>query len=217
MSRGYRDLGGGKSKFATVLIVAISVILVIILLGINSLLSLQIEDLKNQLNEKNNTITSLHSEIIEVERNITNSFQIKISALEGQLNEKNNTIASLQNKIADLENQTKELNSIVNLEKSEVWINKYTITQSPNSYISWTFSPKYGGYVSVVVHSSTTNTTYARVKWSSYGVNYENTITIGLAGTAVFPVLPTSNLEIKVGNANSVGETSLTVSVIYHY
>ena len=109
------------------------------------------------------------------------------------------------------------LNDIVNLAKSTTWIDDHTISQPASSYTYWTFSANYIGYVSVQVHSSTTDNTYVRVIYSSHGVNYDNQITVGTSGTAVFPLLPSSNIEIRVGNSNWFNGATETVTITYYY
>jgi hypothetical protein len=110
-----------------------------------------------------------------------------------------------------------DLNDIVNLAKSTTWIDDHTISQPASSYTYWTFSANYIGYVSVQVHSSTTDNTYVRVIYSSHGVNYDNQITVGTSGTAVFPLLPSSNIEIRVGNSNWFNGATETVTIAYYY
>jgi len=107
-------------------------------------------------------------------------------------------------------------NSIINLKKSTVWIDRQTVSQPAGSYTYWRFYAPYAGYVSVRVHSSTTDNTYVRVIWSSHGVNYDHSITVGVSGTAVFPVLPGS-IEIRVGNLNLFSGATETVTITYHY
>jgi hypothetical protein len=78
------------------------------------------------------------------------------------------------------------------------------VSQPAGSYTNGTpaFSASYVGYVTVQVFTSTTDKTYARVIYSSHGVNYDNQIGVGTGGTTVFPVLPTSSIDIKIGNSN---------------
>jgi predicted PurR-regulated permease PerM len=110
-----------------------------------------------------------------------------------------------------------DLNDIVNLAKSTTWIDHHTISQPASSYTYWTFSANYAGYVSVQVHSSTTDNTYVRVIYSSHGVNYDNQIIVGASGTAVFPLLPSSSIEIRVGNSNWLNGATETVTIVYCY
>jgi hypothetical protein len=130
---------------------------------------------------------------------------------------KENTIASLNSQIANLQNQVNDLNSIINLEKSTVWVDDQTVSQPAGSYTYWTVSASYAGYVSVWVQTSTTDNTYVRVIWSSHGVNYDHSITVGVSGTAVFPILPASGIEIRVGNSNWLSGATETVTITYHY
>jgi hypothetical protein len=109
------------------------------------------------------------------------------------------------------------LSDIVNLAKSTVWVDDQTISQPAHSYTPWTVSASYAGYVSVWVQTSTTTNTYVRVIWSAYGINYDQQITVGTGGTAVFPILPCSNIEIRVGNVNLLTGATETVTITYHY
>ncbi|MGA2769109.1 MAG: hypothetical protein ABSF24_12460 [Candidatus Bathyarchaeia archaeon] len=122
-----------------------------------------------------------------------------------------------------LQNQVNDLTDTLNLGKSTTWINDETISQSASSYTYWTFTASsgfvanYAGYISVNVQSSTTDKTYVQVIYSSHGVNYNNQIGVGSSGTAVFPVLPSSSTEIRVGNNNIFNGATETVTITYYY
>jgi len=92
-----------------------------------------------------------------------------------------------------------------------------TISQPANSYTSWTKGILVHGYVSVNVLSSNTSSTYVRVIWSSYGIDYDDEIVVGTSGIASFPVLPTENLEIRVGNTDQLAGATETVTITYVY
>jgi hypothetical protein len=86
------------------------------------------------------------------------------------------------------------------------------------SYTYWTFSASYAGYVSVYVQSSTSGATYVEVIYSAYGVSYDNQIGVGSGGYSVtFPILPSSNIEIGVGNSNLINGATETVTITYYY
>lgn len=116
-----------------------------------------------------------------------------------------------------MENQINELTEIVNLQKSVVLVEKATISQPARSYTSWGFPVDYAGYITVIIHSSTTTNTYVRVRYVAFGVNYDNTVTVGTSGMAVFPVLPCSNIEVMVGNTNLLTGATETITIIYTY
>jgi hypothetical protein len=113
--------------------------------------------------------------------------------------------------------QKNQLQDIVNLAKSTTWVNSQTVSQPANSYSYWTVSASYAGYVSVYVQSSTTDTTYVRVIYSSHGVNYDNQIGVETDGRAVFPILPSASIEIRIGDTNPNVASSITLTVIYYY
>jgi len=119
--------------------------------------------------------------------------------------------------IVGLQNQVNDLNSTLNLDKSTVWVSDQTLRQPANIYTTWApgFSASFSGYVSVRVISTTTDT-YVRVIYTSHGASYDNQIVVGTDGTAVFPVLPSSSIEIRVGNTNFDGANG-TVTITYYY
>jgi hypothetical protein len=136
---------------------------------------------------------------------------------------------SLQFENMDLQNQVRDLASIINLEKSTVWVSNLTISQPAGSYTDMHFSVNFTGYVLVNVTSSNTNKTYAEVSYSGNGIYYDNTINVGTNGTAAFPVvaipvlifpfmtaLPTP-IEVRVGNTNIVGTAIVTSTITYYY
>jgi hypothetical protein len=140
------------------------------------------------------------------------TFSSQISDLKNQISTNNSQISSLNSRVSDL-------TDIVNLAKSTIWVNRQTISQPAGSYTHWTpaFSASYAGYVSVQVHTSTTSKTYVQVIYSSHGVDYDQQITVGASGTAVFPVLPSSAIEIRVGNTNLTSGATQTVTITYYY
>jgi hypothetical protein len=90
------------------------------------------------------------------------------------------------------------------------------VSQPAGTYNFWTHSTTYAGYVRVSVESSTTDKTYIEVLWSSHGVNYDYSLSVGVSGTGVFPVLP-SSVEVRVGNSNLLNGATETVSITYYY
>ena len=154
----------------------------------------------------------------------------RIGTLNSLLASKDSEISGLNTDKTNLQNQIDNLSGIVHLTKSQIWDNR-TI-DIPASY-HWSFSSgqvSYAGYVAVWVDTSATASAYVRGIYSTYAttaitdhfynvteVNYDNQINVGTHGTAVFPVLPTSNVEIRVGNTNLVGEATVAVTITYYY
>jgi hypothetical protein len=73
----------------------------------------------------------------------------------------------------------------------------------------------YAGCIFVSVESSS-NTTYLQVAYLSYGVNYNQTVTVGTGGSAAFPVLP-GDITVVIGNTETVDNVNGTASATYRY
>jgi hypothetical protein len=137
--------------------------------------------------------------------------------------------------VNDKTSQINELNETLNLGKSIVWYNNYTISQPASDYTAfWWYAEyrnawvgyladlPYSGYMSVQVLSSTNSNTYVRAFYSVKGINYDNQKNVGSSGTAVFPIVAPANLTIYVGNINHADMynhtvTTTTVTITYHY
>jgi hypothetical protein len=125
-------------------------------------------------------------------------------------------LASARNQITGLQNQIDALNGIVNLTAHSVWINNQTVSQPAGSFTTWSEAADYSGYGSIAI-LSTTNTTFANVTYFSHGVNYNVQTIVGTNGTAFFPILPSSNITIRVGNGLTSGTSTETVTITYFY
>lgn len=131
-------------------------------------------------------------------------------------------VDSLSSQNTNLQNQINDLNVTLNLGKSYVWDINQTVGQPAGEYFSWEWYKSaralpYSGYISVQVLSSTTSNTYVRAIYSIDGINYDNSITVGTGGTAVFPVVAPVDLIIRVGNTNLLYPANETVTITYYY
>jgi hypothetical protein len=125
-----------------------------------------------------------------------------------------------------------DLTNTLNLGKTEVWVMEKNYYQLPSNYTDWTFSINVSGYV--LVSLVTLGNVYVRVIYNAsvpvgivdgtlfdygtfYNYQYDSQITVSGRGTAVFPVLPSSNIEIRIGNTYTFGGSGETVSIIYYY
>jgi hypothetical protein len=174
-----------------------------------------VNNLQSQITEKDNTISSLNNTI--------SSLNNTISSLNNTISSLNRTNQVLQDAISQLSLNQSYLNSqisylgnitILNASAYLVYNQAGSLNADANTTV---FSDElfYAGYVSVGVQSNST-TTYVEVIYSSYGVNYDNSVTVGTSGTAVFPVLP-GTVEIRVGNTEAVDSVTATVTATYWY
>ncbi len=146
------------------------------------------------------------------------------------VNDRNNTISSLNTRIyqlysniTNLRDQVSDLNETLNLRKINPWTPGWThVNQLAGSYSSWNFSVPYAGGIQVYVLPPKINSTWIRVLWnsSSLGIKYDYQ-TQGIEENggqwAGFPVLPTSNVEIRIGNTLSAGTVVYSVILTYYY
>jgi flagellar basal body-associated protein FliL len=164
-------------------------------------------DLKGQITEKNNLISSL---------------QANNTALQNQLSQVPDTsvytsqIATLNQQLADANGQVAGYYNIALMNSSSSLIYQQPLTQDPNSTTPiFSDSIFYSGYV-VVQATATANTTYAEVIYSYGGFNFDYNQTLGTSGTAAFPVLP-GTLIINIGNINQTAANTVTASATYYY
>jgi hypothetical protein len=152
---------------------------------------------------------------------IVSSQQDQISSLQNQVNQLNSQSGSQyqqsQSEISSLQSQLSDANGINGLHESTIWLNDATVNQDVGAGIYYVYTATYAGYVTVNVQSSTTSNQYVQVTWTSNGVNYSNKITVGNIGTAVFPVLPSANVKIIIGNSNLLNGATATVTITYIY
>jgi len=139
-----------------------------------------------------------------------------------KLSDKDREISDLNERITVSSSQVANLSTIVNLNRSAVWINSKNVTIQAGYEIIWNATANYAGYVSVLVFPSTlVNASaqadvYVQVTYSAYDVNYDNRIDIGVGGTAVFPVLPSPLIQIIVGNPG-VNIADKVITVTYYF
>jgi hypothetical protein len=112
---------------------------------------------------------------------------------------------------------------IVNLGKSTVWVKDGTVNLWDGDFGNipeYIENVPYAGYIAVYVSSSQSNETTVRVTYSSHGVNYNNSISLGYGGTALFPVLPSSSTQICLFFPTVyvlTGPIDATVTITYYY
>jgi hypothetical protein len=109
---------------------------------------------------------------------------------------------------------------ITNLTQSTVLVDTANISQDASAYTYYTFPISNAGYVSVQLLNfgpTRTDSAYVEVDYLSHGVNYDNKIWLHVGDTGDFPVLPTSNLEVRIGNGYLTNGATETVTITYYY
>jgi cell division protein FtsL len=174
------------------------------------------------LEYKDGTINSLNSEIADKDAQISSLVSYN-DTLQSQINSLNADKVTLQNQIDDLNEQNTNLNEIIKLGKSEVLIDDYFENVAAGSFISLNRTVDYAGYIKFEHISGVTTTEtgeiYVQVVWSrSDLVFYNEKMVVGEDMFFRFPVLPTSNLEVRVGYDDpSNGTANIMATIVYVY
>jgi cell division protein FtsL len=174
------------------------------------------------LEYKDETIDSLNLEIADKEAQISSLISYN-DTLQSQINSLNAEKITLQNQIAGITEQITNLTEIIKLGKSEVLIDDYFENVAAGSFISLNRTVDYAGYIKFEqisgVASTETGEIYVQVVWSRGDlVFYNEKMVVGEEVFFRFPVLPTSNLEVRIGYDDpSNGTANIIATVVYVY
>ncbi len=165
------------------------------------------------------TIARLNSENAGLQGNVTSLSQ-QIVNLQNILTQRDGSIADKDSQIADLrasyDDEINNLLNILNLNVSATLEGREFSMATGENLTIWAGSVNYAGYFTVLVDSSS-NTTFAQVTYSSFGINFDQSIVVGTSGIASFPVLPDDNINIILGNTELVDSVNGAVTVTYIY
>ena len=174
------------------------------------------------LKYKDDAIDSLNSEIANKDTQISSLISEK-DDLQSQINSLNSEKDALQSQIDDLTEQINNFTEITELDKSEVWVDNYFENVIAGSYISLNRTLDYAGYIKFEqiggVTTTETGEIYVQVVWSrSDLVFYNEKMVVGEDTFFRFPVLPTSNLEVRIGYDDPLnGTANIRVTIVYVY
>ena len=200
-------------------LIALTVVCIVLAASLVGVLALYVSngntaDLKAQITDKDNTISSLQSQIDSLELQISQNpnstvYQNQIASLNQQISNLNDEISSLNGQLSGYYN-------VAIMNASSILLNQQVVTQDANSTTNiFSSTIYYAGYVAIQATSSA-DTTFVEVNYGYAGSTFDYNKTIGVSGTAVFPVLPGS-LLINIGNTNQTAVNNATVSAIYYY
>jgi hypothetical protein len=167
------------------------------------------------LNTKQVTIDSLNATVADRD--------VQISLLNSTAQELQNQIDTLDSEIDDVQKQIKNLTEIIELKKTEKWIDDFFENVSTGTYMSWNRTIEYPGYIRFDKIGGWTSTEtgeiYVQVIWiSNNGVLFDQIKVFEKDTHFRFPVLPTSNLEVRVGYDDPEnGTANIVAAVTYVY
>lgn len=196
-----------KRNIKVIALAIICVILAASLVGAIAFYQPTTTNLQSQITEKDNTISSLQQQIDYLQAQLSTTTNATVYIQQ---------IAYLEQELSYLTDQTTAYYNIAIMNASSILIYQQQATIANNTWAdAYNNVLEYAGYI-VVQATSTTNTTYAETLYSSYGVNYDQNVTLGTSGTAYFPVLP-GTVEVRIGNLDQTNSATVTVTVAYYY
>jgi len=211
-SQGTIEEPSQKKVVSRKVAIVLSLICIILSAGLVGVFALylpaanSVNELKSDLATKNNLIAAQNSTIVSQSQQIV--------ALQNSLQQ---ATSGNDEEIAYLEDYVSELLNVVYMNASSyLLLNQGVALVANESVTVWSDYMTYAGYVTVKVQSSS-NTTYAQVVYSTYGVDYDETKIVGTGGTVSFPVLPASIVEVKLGNTEASSSVEATVTAVYVY
>ena len=229
----------GKRNFKVIALALVCIILAGSLVGVivlykptSSTSSSNTSSLQAQITQQNNTIGSLNQQIASLQNQLAESeasqstsgdtaaLQSQITELQQELAQANSTVLSDQTTIMSDQNTLTDDQSILSMSATEPLADSISVNQNNYTIVSVFGSNSANnvlpdpGFITVQA-TSTSNTTYVETIYSAYGVNFDQNVTIGTSGTAVFPVLP-STINVLLGNTDPNGNNS-TVTINYYY
>jgi len=205
------EKGGQRKIFSRTMVIVLGLICIILAAGLVGAIAVympMVSNLESQIAEKDSTISSLNSQV--------SSLNSQVLALQADIEQVNSTIEDYKAAQAAFNSEIELYLSIIYLNESGYLFTPRSFTLAANtSDVIYTGSIVYAGCISVSVES-TSNTTYVQVVYSSYGVNYNQNVTVGTGGSAAFPVLP-GDITVVIGNTEPVDDVTGTASAIYRY
>ena len=193
-------------------VIALLVVCIVLAAGLVGVLALYLSngntsDLKAQITDKDNTISTLQTQIANLQAQISQTTNSTVYQ---------NQIASLNEQISNLNNQLSGYYNIAMMNSSSILLVQYPVTQDANA-TTQVFNDDifYAGYVAIQATASA-DTTFVEVNYSYAGSQFDYNKTLGTSGTAMFPVLP-GTLFINIGNVNQTTANNVTISATYHY
>ena len=206
-----KKVGGRRVTFESIACIVLITVIVTIIAFYSSI-----------LRYKDDTVDSLNSEIADKDEQISSWISYN-ETLQSQIDSLNSDKVALQNQIADLTAQITNLTEIIKLGKSEVLIDDYFENVVAGSFISLNRTIDYAGYIKFEqisgVSSTETGEIYVQVVWSRGDlVFYNERMVVGEDIFFRFPVLPTSNLEVRIGYDDpSNGTANIMATIVYVY
>jgi hypothetical protein len=201
-----------QQKKTSIVVIALSIICVLLAASFAVTLALYLPN-QSKLTEQEQTITTLNNQISALEQEIANTPDINV--FQAQINELKTQATALNNSLVNTNQQLSQLRDIVNLNKYTLMYTN-TTDQAPQTNSTVLDAPLgYAGYITIQATSNST-TTYAMISYTYKDFTIVYNQTLGLSGSALFPVLP-AQTKMIVGNLEAENVTQVAATITYYY
>lgn len=199
-------------KKRSIKLIALTVAVIILAAGLIGVAALYLNN-QSQISQKDNTISSLTSEVAALELQLS---QIPDSSIYlGQIANLNQQIANLNDSYTGVIAEYTSILKIVQMRASGIMYDG-SFTQNANDQtILYDDAVDYTGLV-VVEASANATSTYAKVQYSYGDFNFDYNQTLGMSGSVAFPILP-GNVQLIIGNINETESNTVTATATFYF
>ena len=192
---------------------ALTIICIILAAGLVGLAAVYLSN-QSQISQKDSTIYSLNDEIELLELQLSQSSSSTATYL-GQISSLNQQIEYLNASYTAIISDYTNLLKIVQMRSSGIMYDG-TFTQNANDEtVLYDMTVDYAGLVVIQAEANATST-YAKVQYTFGDYNFDYNQTLGISGTAAFPILPGAVL-LSIGNINELTSNTVTATATFYY
>jgi len=199
-------------KKSSTKLIALTVICIILAAGLVGVAAVYINN-QSQISQKDDTIDSLTDEVAVLQLQLS---QIPDSAVYlGQIANLKQQLEGLNDSYTGVLAEYTNLLKIVQMRASGIMYDS-SFTQNANEQtILYENAVDYAGFV-VVEATANATSTYAKVQYSFGEFNFDYNQTLGVSGTAAFPILP-GNVQLLIGNVNETNSNTVTATATFYF
>ncbi|MCL2477075.1 hypothetical protein [Candidatus Bathycorpusculum sp.] len=192
-------------KSPSIMVIALGLICIILAASTIAAFTLKTND-TTELDKKDKKIEDLNAQIVKLTNEIAVLMQNQNQNPDqtATINSLNNRIATLNEELAAANKRAEDWRKIVNLEESELIVNKTVVHTAGDKETIYHETMRYASYIVVEATPNSTDTCYIEVSYTYNGSPISFKEYFGKANekhTLIFPVLPAS-LRIVIGNDN---------------
>ena len=199
-----------KRNMKVLALLVISIILAASLVGV---VAVYLND-QAQLSDKDSKIASLQLQLSQIS-NSTTAYLEQVAYLNQQIDGLNQQIDILSANYNSSIAEYSSLLRIVQMQSSGIMFDGPIVQDANTTTILYGDAVDYGGFV-VVQATANSTSTYAQVMYTFGDFNFDYNQTLGISGTAAFPMLP-GIVQLVIGNMNEIDSNAVNATATYYF